>query len=99
MCRIRFGTLSIEELACLCAIYDEFCVTKKQLSWLSLKMWKKLTREDCEKLLEIYLRYHTADEGLLKINWALNTKSIRHAYLHSLCTRKPELTNAEEQWL
>ncbi|MBQ9270691.1 MAG: hypothetical protein IJ218_00275 [Alphaproteobacteria bacterium] len=99
MCRIRFGTLSIEELACLCAIYDEFCVTKKQLSWLSLKIWKKLTRKDCEKLLEIYLRYHTADEGLLKINWALNTKSIRHAYLHSLCTRKPKLTNAEEQWL
>lgn len=99
MCQIRFGTLSVEDLEHLCAIYIEFQNPQESSSWISLYKWKKLRRADCKRFLELYLKYHTADEGLLKSDWLLKNEHIRHAYLHGLCTREIPLTAAEEKWI
>ena len=98
-CKVRFGTLQVKELEQLCAIYIEFQNPLEKASWISLYGWKKVTRRDSKYLLEKYLQYHTADEGLLKADWLLKNEHIRHAYLHGLCLRPIPLTAAEEDWI
>ncbi|MBR3675969.1 MAG: hypothetical protein IKN71_02420 [Alphaproteobacteria bacterium] len=98
-CKIRFGTLEAKDLEHLCAIYDTFQDPKEKSAWISLHAWKKLTCKECKNFLELYLKHHTADEGLLKIDWIMKNEHIRHAYLHSLCSRDIPLTPAEEDWI
>lgn len=99
LCKIRFGTLEVKDLEHLCAIYIVFQDPKEKSAWISLYNWKKLTKCDCKQLLELYLKYHTADEGLFKSDWLLKNEHIRHAYLHGLCSRDIPLTTAEENWI
>ncbi len=99
VCRIRFGKISAKELSHLCAIYIVFCEEPEKDCWMSLHSWQKLYREDCESLLKLYLKHHTADDGLFQIGWALENEFIRDAYLRSLCTRKIPLTYKEEVWI
>ena len=99
MCKIRFGTLSVKELEQLCAIFIEYQNPTERSRWISLFGWKKVTRRESKQFLELYLKHHTADEGLLKADWLLQNEHIRHAYLHGLCTRPIPLTKAEEKWI
>lgn len=99
MCKIRFGTLELEELEQLCAIYVEYQNPKETASWISLPAWKKLSRKDCNCFFKLYLQHHTADEGLFKDACMLENESIRNAYLQSLSTRKIPPTRAEEKWI
>lgn len=98
-CKIRFGTVDLADLQDLCAIYAEFQDPQEKVSWISLGTWKKLTRGGSKRLLDLYLKYHTADEGLLQKDCLLQNKHIKDAYLHSLLLRKIGLTKAEETWL
>lgn len=98
-CKIRFDTLSVEELEHLCAIYITYREPQESSKWISLHSWKKLSRKECNYLLELYLQHHTADEGLLKKDWLLKNEHICHAYLHALCSRRIPLTPAEENWI
>ena len=100
MWQIRFGTLEVGELEHLSVIYMEYQnPLKSDVPWMSLYAWRKLTKEDSEYFMKLYLKYHTADEGLFKSEWLMKQELIRHAYLHSLCTRKIPYTKAEEKWI
>ncbi len=100
MWQIRFGTLGVDELEHLSVIYMEYQnPLKSEVAWMSLYAWRKLTKEDSEYFMKLYLKYHTADEGLFKSKWMMQQELIRHAYLHSLCTREIPYTNAEEKWI
>lgn len=98
-CKIRFSTLEAKDLEHLCAIYATYQDPQEKSRWISLHTWKKLTKKDCKLLLELYLKHHTADEGLFKADWLLNNEHIRHAYLHGLCFRQIPLTPDEENWI
>lgn len=99
VCKIRFGTVGLADLQNLCAIYAEFQNPQEKASWISLDAWKKVTRNESKQLLNLYLKYHTADEGLLQKEWLLQNEHIKDAYLRSLCLRNIGLTKAEETWL
>lgn len=101
MCRIRFGTLSLDDLECLCAIYLEYRNPQKGTSWSSINLhnWQKVTKSESEDFLRLYLQHHTADEGLLKSKWLLKQEQIRSEYLHGLCSRKIAPTSDEEYWI
>ena len=99
MCKIRFGTLNVKELEQLCAIYIEYQNPQERSRWITLLGWEKVTKRESKDFLELYLKHHTADEGLLKTDWLLQNEHIRHAYLHGLCSRDIPLTTAEEKWI
>ncbi len=98
-CKIRFGTPDAKYVEQLCIAYDKFTDPRESASQMSLYCWNNLTRQECKCFMRLYLKHHTADEGLLKAKWILENEHIRQAYLHGLCTRKIPLTAAEEEWI
>lgn len=100
MWQIRFDTLEVDELERLGKIYVEYqSPLASEVAWMNEQGWHKLTKRDSEYFMKLYLKYHTADEGLFKSKRLMENEHIRHAYLHSLCSRKIPYTKAEEKWI
>lgn len=100
MWQIRFDTLKVDELEQLGKIYIDYQSSlKSDVSRMSSQSWRNLTKKDSEYFMKLYLKYHTADEGLFKSKHLMENEHIRHAYLHSLCSRKIPYTHAEEKWI